>query len=138
MVPWSSYRMYGNSRKWERKVLCCADCSYSWAIVRDVAGGNTPSCTRCSGNWARYNGKPFVTPGSTDDGNEENGIRRLLEQFLSTFPEDKRAMVRAAMGLEDVVQIASKQISLKKLSAKRAKVEKRQENMAKHIINTQK
>ena len=32
----------GNSRRWERKVLWCAACSYSWATVRDIAGGNTP------------------------------------------------------------------------------------------------
>ena len=100
MVPWSSSRTYGNSRKWERKVLWCADCIYSWATMRDVAGDNTPQCTRCGGSWTRYGGKPFVTPGSTDVGNEENGIRRLLEKFLSTLPEDKRAMVRAAMGME--------------------------------------
>ena len=47
-------------------------------------------------------------------------------------------MVRAAMGLEEVVQIAPKQISLKELSSKRAQVEKRQEDMAKRIIDTQK
>ena len=81
--------------------------------------------------------QPFVTPGSTDDGNEENGIRRLMEQLLSTLPEDKRAMVRAAMGLEEVVQIAPRQISLKELSAERAPVEKRQEDMAKRIIDTE-
>ena len=120
------------------QVLWCADCSYSWATVRDVAGSNTPHCTRCSGNRTRYNGKPFVTPGSTDAGNDENGIRRLLKQFLSTLLEDKRAMVRAAMGMEEVVQMTPKQISLKELSAKRAQVERRQEELAKRIIDTQK
>ena len=34
MVPWSNFRNYGNSRKWERKVLWCTLCSYSWADVR--------------------------------------------------------------------------------------------------------
>ena len=131
MVPWSSYRMYGNSRKWSARSCGGVDCSYSW--VRDVAGDDTPHCTRCSGNWTRYNGKPLVTPGSIDDGNEENGIRRLLEQFLSTLPEDKRAMVRAAMGLVEVVQIAPMQISLKE---NRAQVEKRQDK-AKRIIATE-
>ena len=130
--------MYGKSRKWERKVLWCADCSYSWAAVRDVTGRNTPHCTRCSGNWTRYNGKPFVTLGATDEGNEENGIRLLLEQFLSTLLEDKRPMVRPAMGLEEVLLVAPKQTSLKELSAERAQVEKRQEDMAKRIIDTQK
>ena len=32
----SSFRNYGNSHKWERKVLWCTHCSYSWANVRDV------------------------------------------------------------------------------------------------------
>ena len=41
----------------------------------------------------RYNGKPFA-PESTDDGNGDDQIRRLLEQFVSTLPEDKRKMVR--------------------------------------------
>ena len=44
----------------------------------------------------------------------------------------------AAMGLEEFVQIAPKQISLKELSAKRAQVEKRQEDTAKRIIDTHK
>ena len=47
-------------------------------------------------------------------------------------------MVRAAMGIEEVVQIIPKQRSLKELSAKRAQVEKRQEHMAKRIVDTQK
>ena len=47
-------------------------------------------------------------------------------------------MVRAAMGIEEVVQIIPKQSSLTELSAKRAQVEKRQEHMAKRIVDTQK
>ena len=46
VVPWSSYRTYGNSRKWKREVLRCADCSCSRATVRDVAGGNTLNLTK--------------------------------------------------------------------------------------------
>ena len=45
--------------------------------------------TRCSGNWARFDGKPFIVTGSTEDGNEESGIRRLswnssCQHFLRT------------------------------------------------------
>ena len=47
-------------------------------------------------------------------------------------------MVRAAMGLEETVQAAPKQLSLEELSAKRAQVEKRHEDMAKRIVDTQK
>ena len=90
------------------------------------------------GNWTRHNGKPFVTPGSTDEKQDEIGIRALLEQFLSTLPESKRSMVRAAMGFDEVVHVAPKQVTLKELTAKHSQVEKRQEDMAKRIIDTQK
>ena len=63
---------------------------------------------------------------------------RLLEQFLSTLPDDKRAMVRAAMGMEEVVQTTPKQVTLKQLSAKRAQVERRQQDMAKRVVETRK
>ena len=89
MVPWSSSRNHCNSRKWQRKVLWCTHCSYSRANLRDVAGGSVPQCTRCGGHWTRYNGKPKTTPGSTDEKQDETGIRALLEQFLSTLPESK-------------------------------------------------
>ena len=47
-------------------------------------------------------------------------------------------MVRAAMGFDEVVHVAPKQVTLKELTAKHAQVEKRQEDMAKRIIETQK
>ena len=47
-------------------------------------------------------------------------------------------MVRAAMGFDEVVHVAPKQVTLKELSAKRAQVEKRQEDIAKRIIDTEK
>ena len=116
----------------------CTHCSYSWANVREVAAGSVPQCTKCGGIWTRHNGKPFVAPGSTDEKQDEIGIRALLEQFLSTLPESQRSMVRAAMGFDEVVHVAPKQVALKELAAKHAQVEKRQEDMAKRIIDTQK
>ena len=82
--------------------------------------------------------KTFVAPGSTDVGNDENGIRRLLEQFCCLHFLRTTAMVRAAMSMEQVVQTTPKQVTLKQLSSKRAQVERRQEHMAKRIIDTQK
>ena len=47
-------------------------------------------------------------------------------------------MVRAAMGFDEVAHVALKQVTLKELTAKHAQVEKRQEDMAKRIIDTHK
>ena len=51
---------------------------------------------------------------------DEIGIRALLERFLSTLPESKRSMVCAAMGFDEVVHVAPKQVALRELTAKHA------------------
>ena len=138
MVPWSSFRNYGNSRKGIGRSCGALTAVILGLMCVTVQGAAFHSAQRCGGNWTRHNGKPFVTPGSTDEKQDEIGIRALLEQFLSTHPESKRSMVRAAMGFDEVVHVAPKQVTLKELTAKHAEVEKRQEDMAKRIIDTRK
>ena len=104
--------------------------------VRVVVRRNTPQCPRFAGSWKRYDGHLFYARGQNNESNEEcSDSRRLIETYSASLPEDERAIVRAAMGLEPACA-PQREASLQGLSAKRAQLEKRQVDMAKRILDT--
>ena len=57
--------------------------------------------------------------------------------WSNSYPQvqkNKRSMVRAAMGFDEVLHVTPKKVTLNELTAKHSQVEKRQEDMAKRII----